>query len=214
MLRAEIPGARKPNRTSSVQGYITTRFSLGDAGRGNSRDAGPGALKAALRKVFTDHANYTSELISANFPVLNGPFADAVGARLSRNPADIAVVFEDFSGPSGRSGLAPRVREAFAKHLEMAAAVLPLLRSGSPVLDKAVAALYSNGNQVADVLGGISPGVLSPATAREAVRRHNEFVVKLAQLRKGERYREYVRTYDDYYDHILQIADSLKRPVR
>ena len=80
-------------------------------------------------------------------------------------------------------------------------------------MDKAVAALYANGNQVGDVLGSISPGVLSPAAARAAMRHHNEFVVELAQSRKGERYRGYVQIYDDYYDHILQVADSIYKAL-
>ena len=169
----------------------------------------PLSLRENLRKVFSDHAFYTEALIAASLPGANPALAGAVASRLLRNPGDIAAVVGPYASAAGVASAQALVTE----HLQLAAALLPLLRSGSSGLQKAVGDFYANGARLGDALGAANPGVLSPEAARAGMQQHNEYVVQLAQQMKAGQYGAHVATFDAYYDHLMGLADVLSRAL-
>lgn len=162
-------------------------------------------LKAVLRKVFTDHAVYTSWLIVESLPI-NQPNAGFVTERLLQNPADIRTVLEPIIGSTGGAA----VEDLFANHLKLAAAALGPVRSGDTSgTQKAVEAFYAQGDQVGLALHNLNPAKLSLEYAVSMMKQHNEYVVKLATLRQQQSYQEYIKTFDEYYKHMLIFSDMV-----
>lgn len=62
---------------------------------------------------------------------------------------------------------------------------------------------------MAEVLHELDPISLPLFAATEMMREHNNFVVQLVQLRNGKKFEVYIKTYDQYYAHILGLVDTL-----
>lgn len=161
--------------------------------------------KAALRKVFSDHAFYTSFLICESLPDKTGA-TKAVAKRLLENPNDISKLIEPVVGYE----LALPVKDEFTKHLKLAAATLEPLRIGNAGQVKVdVSKFLANGNDVARALSNLNPDKLPLSYVKELMKTHNNFVVKLATLRSKSQFEEYNHVLDDYYKHILMMSDCI-----
>jgi hypothetical protein len=162
-------------------------------------------LKASLRKVFSEHSDYTHFLIVESLPVLQASVS-AVTTRLLRNPIDIANRIEPLVGPDK----AELVAQLFTDHLKLAAAALKPVREGhKKATQEAVEKLYQQGDVLAEGLYLLNPKKLDLETVTRMIHEHNEFVVELATLRQTKQYEEYIMTYDEYTKHMLMIADAL-----
>jgi len=162
-------------------------------------------MKSALRKVFTDHAVYTSTLISESLPILQPP-AEAVTERLLKNPQDIADLIEPIVG----SSKANAVKEQFSQHLLLAAGAVTEVREGNEeTVANAVNNFYEQGDKLARALYELNTNKLNSNTVKKLIREHNEHVVQLATLRKSQEDHEYYAHYDIYYAHMLGISDAL-----
>jgi len=162
-------------------------------------------MKSALRKVFTDHANYTSVFISESLPTLHEPSA-AVTERLLRNPQDIA----DLISPVVGAEKANHVKDQFTQHLLLAAGAVAEVREGDEdTIADAVNNFITQGNDVAVALYELNPNKLDLTTLQRLINEHNNHVVELATLRKTGQNYEYYAEYDVYYAHMLAISDAL-----
>lgn len=162
-------------------------------------------FKTALREAFSDHAWYTSWLITESLPVLQ-PNAEFVTQRLLENPNDIAALCLSLIGSKKAVAVAGVIRD----HLLKAAACLAPVREGNTVAtEKAVNELYAQGDKFGEALHSLGPNKLSAEAAKRMVREHNEFVVKLATLRKQQNYQEYIQTFDIYFNHMMMFSDEV-----
>ena len=162
-------------------------------------------FKTILKRVFTDHAVYTSLLIMQSVPTLQ-PDASVITERLLLNPKDIRNLLEPFLG----SKIGMQLEEAFTQHLKLAAGTLEPLRLGKKrEVQDAVNKLVDQGVKVGTLLGSINPSKLSTAVAIKEFETHNNFVVELATLRSQGKYIEYINLYDIYFDHMMGLSDLI-----
>jgi len=162
-------------------------------------------MKAVLRKLFSDHVNYTSLVVRSSVPQ-ELPEAAADVKRLLKNPIDIANLLVNVVG----APLATEIKDAFTQHLILANSALKPVREGNTAgVQRAVAQFYEQGNTLADSLSKLNPSKLPQDYVLKLIREHNEFVVKLATLRQQRKYEEYNETFDKYYKHMLALADAV-----
>jgi hypothetical protein len=168
-------------------------------------------LNAAMRKVFTDHAVGTSNLIMDSLPTLNPEAAKADTKRILENPADIASLIGEFFDKK----LSNTIETVFTDHLKLAAATLKPARLGDKrAVNVSAKEFYGQGVQVGKALGMINVQFFPPETAISEMAVHNNFVVSLVKLRASERYEEYIDTYELYYAHLLKLADRITIAIK
>lgn len=160
-------------------------------------------MKAALRFVFTDHANYTSWLIVETLPKQTAA-AESVGTRLMKNPRDINMGLRDIIGHENGDML----ENLFREHLTLAANLLGLLLADQDVTATAHK-FFENGNVIGEILNHLNPQKISLEHAQMMMKEHNTYVIKLAKLRKAEEYVKYVLTYDEYFAHMMKFSDAV-----
>lgn len=172
-------------------------------------------LKAAFRKLFTDHLVYTNLVIMESVPILQED-ADSFVKRLLRNPIDIANLLQPIVGVE----LAKAIKDQFTEHLKLANSALTPVRNGdSAGIKAAVEKFYAQGELLAVSIHNLSPVKLPYELVRKLIREHNEFVVKLASIRGGlngispeqreRKYEEYIDTYDQYFKHGMGLSDAI-----
>ena len=164
------------------------------------------AFKTAMRRIFTDHAVYTSKLIEKSVPTLL-PDANDTAARLLENPLHIRTVLEPILGPV----VGEQLQNLFTEHLKLAAATLePARTEKSREVKIGVEKLLEQGKQVGMLLGSIDPTKLSPELAIREFNTHNNYVVSLVTLRTQRgKDKEYINLYDDYFNHMMALSDSV-----
>lgn len=103
--------------------------------------------RSALRKLFSDHTWYTSTLINASLPILQGD-ADSIRNRLLRNPQDIYDLLAPIVG--GERALV--VRDLFTEHLVIANGLLTAIRENQPqaAISQGVSTFYTQGDRLAE----------------------------------------------------------------
>lgn len=162
-------------------------------------------FRVTMRRIFTDHAVYTSLLIIQSVPKLE-PDADITAKRLLENPVHLRAVLQPFLGPAAGQ----QVENLFSQHLKIAASALGPARMGNQrEITAKVNELLEQGKEVGKLLGSINPIKLSPATAIAEFTTHNQYVAKLATLRSQRKYQEYIDTYDDYFNHMMALSDTV-----
>ena len=162
-------------------------------------------FKTSMRRVFTDHAVYTSDVIKESVPILQ-PDADENTNRLLENPADIRFLMEPFLG----SVIGQQIQDLFTQHLKLAAATLEPARNGrANELQRAIDELLTQGIKIGQLLGSINPNKLNVNNAIIEFETHNQFVVQLVSLRSKDMYQEYIDTYDIYFNHMMQLSDTI-----
>jgi hypothetical protein len=165
-------------------------------------------MSAALRKLFTDHAHYTSEVMVAI--VFRQPEArtEAVLTRLLRNQVDIGDQLEPIIGPE-RSAHLTRL---LTRHIELAGQVIKEASgiSQNVPLQKLIEDLMREGDEVAALLTELNPVMLPLEATIPMFAKHNEFVINMTKALLANQYEEQVKLYDAYYNEILVLADSIR----
>lgn len=162
-------------------------------------------LKAAMRKVWSEHSWYTVLTIFESVPV-EQPDANIVITRLLRNPTDIKNLIQPFVGEAK----ATSVETVVANHLKLAAAALGALRSRNQVnITTAVNEFYAQGDLFASALHDLNPVKLPLDTTKAMIHQHNEYVVKIASARQGSKFEEEISTIDPYQKHMMMLADVI-----
>lgn len=162
-------------------------------------------IKSALRKLFTDHINYTNLVIITSLSRLESDNSDFV-KRLLQNPIDIANLLAPIVGKQ----IAGDVRDGFTNHLTLANDILGHVRDGDKdSIAEAVNKFYEQGDVLSETLHNINTNKLPLETLYHMIRQHNEFVIKLAILRAEGQMEEYIQTFDTYYKHGLSLSDAI-----
>ena len=161
--------------------------------------------KDTLRKLFTDHAVYTHEFIKSYLD--NLPETELLKTRLLANQTEIGQYFGMYLGDD----VGTTIGSLFTEHIIKAAGLVTALNTATtteevePYIDE----LADNVRDVAIDVSKLSDGKLSEEEVGSEFAKHNLYVVQLAALHKNKQYEEEIKTYDEYYTHMLSFSDML-----
>lgn len=155
-------------------------------------------LKAALRKVFTDHAVYTRFVIVSMLGSLED--LNVMIWRLLRNQTDIAHLILPIIGEDNAKTLANLLTE----HIKLAAEV-----GKSSLSRDSINSFMENGVLVGRFLSSLNPEKLPIRQTVDMFLMHNNFVIKMMRLRVEKRFEEDQEIFDEYYNHMLEVSDAI-----
>jgi hypothetical protein len=163
----------------------------------------------AMRALWEIHGTYTERAIVD--AVGGNPDTKAVVARLQRNQVEIGNAVKPYYGRAGSHALTKLLH----KHISAAVATVLAANSGNAAAtEKAKAAFYANGRQIARFLHKANPRHWRLAAMRKMMRVHLNQVVELAVDQINGHYRAANRLYDRYIHHILfGMADMLSNGI-
>jgi hypothetical protein len=154
----------------------------------------------ALRKLFTDHAVYTSKYISSYLNL----DTESLVKRLLANQVEIGTFMGQYIGV----GNGKAVADLLTEHIKRAAKVVITLFSDKDTT-QSVADLFANSDDVAAALCHLPGNKLDCERVKREFHQHNQLVIDLAMAHyKGEHEKE-VPIYDAYYTHMLSFSDML-----
>lgn len=159
-------------------------------------------VKEMLRKLFTDHANYTHLYIISEVSDL--PNLKEVTARLLANQTDIALAVKPIFGPTNSK----KLEELLKKHILGASEAVKKAKAGKS-MEKVKAKIFANSTQVSELISSINPEVLPFEEVKMHFDEHNKYVLEIATLYLKGEYEEVLQEYDCYYNHMLGFSDLL-----
>ena len=166
--------------------------------------AGQHSLRAAMRKLWSDHVIWTREYVVA---AIDGPppAADAAAARLMKNQEDIGNAVASYYGAEAGSKLTSLLKE----HIQIAVELVAAAKAGQQDKMKAAdAKWHQNADAIAAFLSQANPNWPRQALG-DAMRMHLETTSAEVLARLHHEYAKDVASFDAVYEHILQMADVL-----
>jgi hypothetical protein len=162
-----------------------------------------------MRALWEIHGTYTERAIVD--AVSGNPDTNAVVARLLQNQVDIGDAVKPYYGNAAGTALTNLLKA----HINAAVATVLAAKSGNAAAtQKAKAALYANGRQIARFLHQANPQFWSLAAMQTMMRVHLNQVVKLAVEQIKGQNGAAIKLYDYYIHHILVgMADMLSNGI-
>lgn len=166
-------------------------------------------LKSSLRKLFTDHAVYTKFVI--NSIVDNTNDLTVVLNRLLENQKDIGNQIRDIIGNESANELI----RLLTIHIKLAGEVIKAskMKESHKLLQSKVNILFENGDQIADLLNSLNEEKLPYETVRDMFHIHNQFIIDMTIERLHGNYLNEQRSYDAYYNEILEMSDAISNAL-
>ena len=161
-------------------------------------------LKAALRKLFTDHGVYTKFVING---IVDGTqdVSDLV-KRLLQNQVDIGNQLKPILGEEKGK----RLTYLLLQHIELAAEVIKAAVKGDAnLVENNKKKLFANSSRVAEFLTSLNPEKLPLAATKSMFDMHNQFVIDMTVNRIKKQFAEEIKLYDAYYNELLEMSDSI-----
>jgi hypothetical protein len=166
------------------------------------------AFHDAMRALWQSHGTWTERAI-VDF-VGGLPDTQFVVDRLLRNQTEIGDAVKPYYGRRAGNRLTALLQE----HINAAVALLQAAKSGdADATATATAAFHANGDRIARFLHAANPRHWPLRAMKRMMRVHLDQVVGLAVHQLQGRYAAAVRLYDDYIDHILDMADMLSEGI-
>ena len=157
-----------------------------------------------MRKLWEDHVTWTRLAIVSYIDEL--PDLEATVARLMQNQTDIGDAIKPFYGDAAGEELMQLLEE----HINGAVDIMAAAKAGNQKqTEKASAAWYVNGNQVADFLSDANPDNWPRDEMRSMMSTHLDQTLDEAVQRLEGDHEAEVRTYDEIHLDILEMADAL-----
>jgi len=164
-------------------------------------------IKETLRKLFTDHANYTHLYIINEIYQLKT--LKSITERLLQNQEDIGLAFEPTIGEE----VAHDLSELLKKHILCASAVVKSAidvsydKKYKPEFDENVRLLFENSSDVSYLISEL--GDFTYEEIRTHFDEHNQYVIDITSLYISQKYGDIPLKYDCYYTHMLGFSDML-----
>jgi hypothetical protein len=166
------------------------------------------ALHDNMRTLWQDHGTWT-RLAIVGFAD-NSPNLQTTQDRLLANQTDIGNAVKPYYGDQAGNKLTGLLQQ----HIQTAVGVLQAAKTGDPAqLDQAKAALYANGNQIADFLTNANPGNWPSDATHNMMKTHLDQVVTMGSDELTHHYAESAGDWNAYRDHILAMADTLSNGI-
>lgn len=160
------------------------------------------SIKETLRKLFTDHAVYTKFYISSY--INNNKDSSNILDRLRDNQKEIGDYLVDFIDEENGA----KMTELLLEHIKMAANGVKALKTNINI-QIAVELIFSNSKLVSEFISSFNPEKLPYETVKIHFDRHNQYVIDIAKFTLENKYDDEIKTYDEYYNHILMFSDLL-----
>ena len=166
-------------------------------------------MRAVLRKLFTDHAVFTSLVLKSIVDK-----AEDTGVLLERllgNQKDIGDQVAPVIGVEKGAQLAQLLTE----HIQLAGAVITAAASPADAMNTKdglmtkLRALLDQGNRVATFLTSLNPEKLPLNVTSEMFASHNRSVFEMTKARIEGDFNREISLYDAYYNEILALSDAL-----
>ena len=183
--------------------------------RVQGEDDGHGGMKAAtavdakqklrqdMRKLWTDHTVWTRMYVIA--AVGNYPDKDAAAGRLLKNQEDIGDAIGAYYGDEADA----RVTALLKEHITIAVDLIDAAKAGSTdKFEKANAEWKRNALDISDYLSKANPNWPKDALV-EMMNSHLSTTIDEVQARLDKDWEADVKAYEEVYEHILAMADTL-----
>ncbi len=170
--------------------------------------------KETLRKLFTDHANYTNLFLISEMNDLE--LKNDIVSRLMENQEDIAEIMTIRIGRNASNKLADLLKE----HIKLAGNVAEKYiqfmdgEISKYDLDKNIELLFENSTKVSKLIASVDPNILPYNEIKLHFDEHNRYVIELAKLHYESVFesnigKEIIKKYDCYYNHMIMFSDLL-----
>jgi hypothetical protein len=168
-------------------------------------------LKEVLRKLFTDHAVYTSFVLKS---IVDGTKDDCHRQassttvfldRLLLNQKDIGDQLKSHIGVANGN----KLTKLLTTHIKLAGAVMTSAVKNDKNLQKNIDSLFLNSDQVAAFLTSLNSKKLPYKTTQSMFHMHNQYVIDMTVARIHEDFHEEQLLYDSYYNELLSMSDAI-----
>ena len=168
----------------------------------------PVAFQKDMRKLWTDHMQWTYATVNAFFH--NPPAVQAHLNRLLRNQQEIGAALVPFYGQEVGDQLAALL----TTHIQQAIPVLTAAQAGDEAaLNRALADWYANAQEIADFISALDPEVWPMSVLEEIWRVHiDQTTTYSVDLLNGD-YVAAIEAFDEAFDHIMGLADILSTGI-
>ncbi|MGH9949293.1 MAG: hypothetical protein ACRD6X_19140 [Pyrinomonadaceae bacterium] len=169
-----------------------------------SRDKNILALNQAMRKLWTDHMQYTYATVNAFYH--NPTAVEANLDRLLQNQKEMGAAIVPYYGKDAGDSLAALL----TTHIQQAVPVLKAAKAGDKVaLDKALTDWYANADEIAVFLSKANPKNWKESATKPMMKAHiSQTTAYSVDILKGD-YAQAVKDYDEAYHHMMMLADTL-----
>jgi hypothetical protein len=167
------------------------------------------AFHDAMRELWEYHGTYTERAIVDY--VAGNPDITAVIGTLLQNQVDIGNAVKPYYGAAGGKALTKLLKT----HINDAVAVLKAAKAGdAAATQKASAAFYANGKQIAGFLHKANPRNWPLGALQTMMRIHLNQVIGLAVDQIKGKYAASIALYKKYIDHLnVGMADMLSNGI-
>ena len=171
------------------------------------------AFHDQMRKLWEDHVTWTRLAIVSAVGSTDGvvlPDTTATVTRLQQNQDDIGAAIVPYFGQAAGDQLATLLHA----HISGAVTLLLAAKAGdSAAVDRAKAAWYANGRQIADFLSAANPKYWPQDTMREEMQAHLDQTLQEAVDQIQHNVDKEAGDYDAAHEHILMMADLLSAGI-
>lgn len=161
-------------------------------------------LKSTMRKLFTDHAVYTS-LVLKSIVDHNEVNTKILLPILLNNQKDIGSQIKLYTNIN----IGNQITKVLTEHIKFAGAVITDATNNSSKLEEDKAKLFKNSNEVAATLTSLNPYQLPYEDTQYMFELHNKFVINMTVARLNKNYKKEQKLYDAYYNEILMMSDLI-----
>jgi hypothetical protein len=162
------------------------------------------AFQDAMRELWEDHITWTRLAIVSFVDDLSD--LEPTVNRLLENQTEIGDAIKPYYGKEAGD----RLTELLEGHINGAVELLAAAKAGEQAkVERASAAWYRNGDQIADLLSDANPQNWPRSEMRSMMKTHlDQTLAEATQRLEGDHEAE-IDTYDEIHRHILEMADVL-----
>lgn len=165
-------------------------------------------LKDGLRKLWSDHMQYTYATVDAYFNNQSGLSSSL--ARLLQNQKDIGAAVVPYYGQAAGDTLA----SLLTTHINLAVPVLEAAKNNDqPALTQALANWKANADDIANFLSTANPQNWVAHDMTHMMEMHIDQTTAYAVDLLGKNYSSAITHYDEAYAHMMEMADDLAAGV-
>lgn len=166
------------------------------------------SLSEAMRKLWSDHASWTREVI---INVANdAPGLNQSVERLLKNQEDIGNAIKPYYGNEAGDALIVLLKE----HITTAAEILTAAKAGNTTAqNEAAARWYANGDAIASFLSTANPKNWPLDHMKQHMKDHLDLTLEEAVAELTGNYTASVVAYDKIYPQLLHLADLLSEGI-
>jgi hypothetical protein len=186
-----------------VFAYVNPARSVTTSPNGNISSAELN-LRQNMRKLWTDHVVWTRVYIIA--AAANAGDTSAASKRLLKNQEDIGAAVGSYYGKDAGD----KLTELLKQHIMIAVDLIEAAKKNDQAKFAEVNEKWKqNGQEIADFLSAANPKNWPQQAMRDMMSRHLTTTTDEVSARINNNYDADVVHYDEVYDHMLKMADTL-----